>query len=72
MTSISSIEEMNAQIATASSQQAQVVSGINENIVAINDHAKASYHQSTQIEGFANEGLELASRLKEVTKTFRV
>lgn len=69
--SVTMIEDMNSQIATAAEQQTHVASGINESIVEINNSAKVTYDRSEGNKERAKTLSDIAASLKESINVFR-
>lgn len=70
--SVSVIEDMNNQIATAAEEQTHVAADINENVVKINDLAKSTYASSKENSVAANNLSNLANTLNESVEEFKV
>ncbi|MET0028463.1 MAG: methyl-accepting chemotaxis protein [Candidatus Thiodiazotropha sp.] len=66
--SVSSIHEMNVQIATAAEEQTQVTREINQNVVTITDLSKRSYNNSTDNLQLAGD---IASTMNNLEKLIR-
>ncbi|WP_417597900.1 methyl-accepting chemotaxis protein [Oceanospirillum sp.] len=70
--SVSVIENMNAQIATAAEEQTHVASEINVNIVEINDLAKMTYESSNSNKDMASDLQNLALTLDKSVDVFKL
>jgi methyl-accepting chemotaxis protein len=70
LNSVSIIQDMNNQIATAAEQQNHVAAEINQSVVEINDSAKQSYADSEQTTVLAKELGNMANTLKSVVSLF--
>ena len=70
--SVSVIQDMNVQIATAAEEQTHVASEINVSIVAINDLAKATYESSNSNKNMASDLTNLALTLDKSVDVFKL
>jgi len=70
--SITVIQDMNCQIATAAEQQTHVASEINESVVAINDLAKSTHETSSNNKDVAGHLNSVSLSLKESVVTFKI
>lgn len=70
--SITTIQGMNMQIATAAEQQSQVAAEINMSIVAINELAKSTHKVSSETKDTAVHLSDVANRLKESVVIFKI
>lgn len=69
---ISSINDLNTQIATAAEQQSYAAEEINRNVLAVNDLAATSHEQAAQAAEASQALAELASRLNQTVEKFIV
>lgn len=69
---ISSINDLNVQIATAAEQQSYAAEEINRNVLAVNDLAATSHEQAAQAAQASQELAKLASRLNQTVEKFIV
>lgn len=70
--SVSIIQDMNNQIATAAEEQTLVAGEINESIVGINDIAKVTFDSSANNSKSAKELLNIATALNERVEIFKL
>ena len=70
--SVSVIDDMNAQIATAAEEQTHVATEINVSVVEINNLAKETYENSSNNKDMASNLTELASELERSVDTFKL
>lgn len=70
--SITTISDMNFQIAGASEEQSQVAENINENVVNVKRIAEENAAGATQTKGSSGEIAQLAEQLKELVTQFKV
>lgn len=70
--SVSVIQDMNVQIATAAEEQTHVASDINVSIVSINDLAKATYESSNSNKNMASDLTNLALTLDKSVDVFKL
>ncbi|CAH7374282.1 Methyl-accepting chemotaxis protein [Vibrio chagasii] len=70
--SVSTIQDMNSQIATAAEEQTHVAAEINTNVVEINDLAKVTFDSSKGNKTKASELTEVASSLNRSVELFNV
>jgi len=71
-TAVSSINDMNTQIASAAEEQSSVAEEINRNVVNINDMAEMISDGSQQTAKSSNDLEGLASQLQNVVSRFRI
>lgn len=71
-TSVSVIQDMNNQIATAAEEQTHVAADINANVVEINDIAKSTYERSNNNTQMSQELTSIASTLTESVDVFKL
>lgn len=71
-TSVSAIQNMNEQIATAAEQQTLVASEINSNITAISELAKSTFESSNSNMAMANELTDIAESLNKSVDLFKL
>ena len=69
---VSSIQDLNVQIATAAEEQTHVASEINISIVEINDLAKTTYESSNNNKGMASNLTNLALTLDKSVDAFKL
>jgi methyl-accepting chemotaxis protein len=72
LNSVSVIQDMNNQIATAAEEQNHVAADINRSVVELNDSAKQSYSDSEQTTVLARELGGMANRLDGIVGQFRL
>lgn len=72
LNSVSIIQDMNNQIATAAEEQNYVAADINRSVVEINDSAKQSYSDSEQTKVLSQELGNMANRLDNIVAQFRL
>ena len=72
LNSVSVIQDMNNQIATAAEQQNHVAADINRSVVELNDSAKQSHTDSEQTTVLAKELGGMANRLDGIVGQFRL
>lgn len=70
--SVSVIQDMNNQIATAAEEQTLVAGEINESIVGINDIAKVTFDSSANNTKSANDLLNIANALNKRVEIFKL
>jgi len=71
-TSVSTINEMNTQIATAATEQSMVAEDINRNVTTINDISESSANNAQQIAQSSNNLSEVASHLQNLVGGFKI
>ncbi|QUM75282.1 methyl-accepting chemotaxis protein [Moritella sp. 24] len=72
LNSVSVIQDMNNQIATAAEEQNHVAADINRSVVELNDSAKQSHTDSEQTTVLARELGGMANRLDGIVSQFRL
>jgi methyl-accepting chemotaxis protein len=70
--SVSVINDMNAQIATAAEQQTHVASEINMSVNEVNNIAKLTYENSNKNKGMANSLVNIATKLDKSIDAFKL
>ncbi|WP_038088127.1 HAMP domain-containing methyl-accepting chemotaxis protein [Acidihalobacter prosperus] len=71
-TAVTTITDMNAQIATAATEQQTVAEEINRNIVAINGIAEETAAGTRQLESASAQLADIAQRLQRLVGQFRI
>jgi len=71
-TSITNINDMNMQIASAADEQSSVAEEINKNIISINDVAEESVAAATQTSNASQEMATLADDLQMLVSRFKI
>lgn len=72
MASITNINDMNIQIASAADEQSAVAEEINKNIISINDVAEESAEAASQTSAASQEMASLASDLQLLVSRFKI
>lgn len=70
--SITVIEDMNTQIATATEEQTLVAGEINQSIVDVNDKARETHNLSASNQEKASELIALSEKLTQAVSTFKL
>ena len=70
--SITIIEDMNTQIATATEEQTLVAGEINQSIVDVNDKARQTHSLSASNQEKASELIALSEKLTQAVSTFKL
>ncbi|MDE1463419.1 methyl-accepting chemotaxis protein [Spartinivicinus poritis] len=70
--SVSNIDQMCSQFATATEEQLAVMNEINVNITRVNDSAVSNSGTAKQITSFASELVNITSNLKSIVNKFKV
>ncbi|PML54655.1 methyl-accepting chemotaxis protein, partial [Vibrio sp. 10N.261.52.A1] len=70
--SITIIEDMNTQIATATEEQTLVAGEINQSIVDVNDKARETHNLSASNQEKASELIALSEKLTQAVSTFKL
>jgi methyl-accepting chemotaxis protein len=70
--SITNINDMNMQIASAADEQSSVAEEINQNIISINDVAEESADAASQTSNASQEMATLASDLQLLVSRFKI
>ena len=70
--SITVIEDMNTQIATATEEQTLVAGEINQSIVDVNDKARETHSLSASNQEKASELIALSEKLTQAVSTFKL
>ncbi len=71
-TSITNINDMNMQIASAADEQSAVAEEINKNIISINDVAEVSADAASQTSNASQEMASLATDLQQLVSRFKI
>ena len=71
-TAITTISQMNVQIATAAEEQTSVTEEINQNVVRISDSVTQTVQVADEVSSMSGTLTELASSLKQLTDRFKV
>ena len=66
------INDISAQIATATEEQSQVVSGITEHLVSISDYSKENTRHSQEIDQATDQLVEQSSQVQTVLSGYRL
>ncbi|HET8902453.1 MAG TPA: methyl-accepting chemotaxis protein [Saccharospirillum sp.] len=66
------INDISTQIATATEEQSQVVSGITEHLVSISDYSKENTRHSQEIDQAADQLVEQSSQVQTVLSGYRL
>ncbi|WP_051207008.1 methyl-accepting chemotaxis protein [Saccharospirillum impatiens] len=66
------INDISAQIATATEEQSQVVSGITEHLVSISDYSKENTRHSQEIDQAADQLVDQSSQVQTVLSGYRL
>lgn len=72
MTSITNINDMNMQIASAADEQSSVAEEINKNIISINDESEKSADAASQTSAASQEMAILATDLQQLVSRFKI